>query len=255
MAPPAGSGSGQCLGRVAMNFRAVSPEAPCKICGAVAGLHGVVDFNKSCEIERGRFFQLVGIPVWYHRCPNCGFLFTCQFDDWTAEDWREHVYNADYAQFDPDGVSSRPEGNAASIADFAREIEPERILDYGGGSGILASRLREAAFDATSWDLNYEGARPDGDFDLICSFETFEHTTDPRGMLGDIVSFLRPGGYIAFSTWMLNELPAQDCSHWYIAPRNGHVSIHTRRSLELLFGDRWSLKSVSNGYHLARKIT
>ena len=58
-----------------------SRSAVCKCCGKPADLFGVVDFHKSCEDRRGPPLPLSGVPIYYYRCPNCGFLFTTAFDD------------------------------------------------------------------------------------------------------------------------------------------------------------------------------
>jgi len=226
----------------------------CKVCGASSSLFGVVDFNKTCEVRNGTSLPLSGVPVWYYRCPDCGFLFTAQFDDWTPGQWKERIYNAEYGSVDPEGIDARPRGNAQFGADVAHRVGARRLLDYGGGAGLLSQLLVEACFDSWSWDMLHDTARPDGDFDLISCFEVFEHTPTPRETLADLLSFLRPGGVVLFSTLTLGPLPFHDASHWYIAPRNGHVSIHSDDSLRLLFGDGWHVEKLSEAYHLARRV-
>jgi len=233
------------------------PLTSCKICGQPAPLHGVVDFNKTCEANRGKFFPLAGVPVWYHRCTNCQFLFTEQFDHWTAEMFRQHIYNDAYIEVDPDAAGSRARGNAAGVINFARKVNATRVLDYGGGDGTLAGVLNENGFDAVSWDPVQDAtpAPPAGSFDFVCAFEVIEHTPTPMHTCGQALSFLRAGGLFMFSTLTLDGLPAQACDNWYIAPRNGHISIHSSRSLELLFGrlDR-QVHHFSPAVHLAHPI-
>ena len=215
----------------------VGPVTACKICGELARLHGVVDFNKTCEANRDRFFPLAGIPVWYHRCTNCQFLFSEQFDRWTADMFRQHIYNADYLQVDPDAAGSRARGNVSGMIGLARRVNAVRVLDYGGGDGTLARGLTENGIDAVSWDpmRDNEPAPPAGGFDLVSAYEVLEHTPTPLQTCAQALSFLRPGGLFVFSTLTQDDLRPQACDYWYIAPRNGHISIHTSRSLELLF--------------------
>ena len=68
-------------------------ETPCKCCGALAFLYGVVDFHKNCEIYRRNVLEISGVPIYYHRCPECGFIFTTAFDHFTNEDFQQYVYN------------------------------------------------------------------------------------------------------------------------------------------------------------------
>ena len=73
-----------------------APERNCKCCGAAAALFGVVDFSKNCRELDGFFLPVSGIPIYYYRCPDCDFIFTTFFDDFTDEDMKAHIYNDDY---------------------------------------------------------------------------------------------------------------------------------------------------------------
>ncbi len=113
----------------------------CKCCGAGSPPFGVVDFHKNCEILRRRVLGVSGVPIYYHRCPDCGFLFTTAFDGFTQDDFRRHVYNDDYLLVDPDYQADRPRANAQVLISLFRSARPRRLLDYGGGSGALAGHL------------------------------------------------------------------------------------------------------------------
>lgn len=229
---------------------------PCKVCGSPAPLHGWADLNKSCEANRRRFFELSGIPVGYYRCSTCGFLFTDCFDTWSLGDWKDRIYNAEYDQFDPDGADgTRARANVALVLDVARQTGSARILDYGGGNGMLARLLIEAHSDAVSWDILVDdGPPPAGPFDLVTAFEVLEHTPTPIITVQEALSRVREGGAFLFSTLTLDDLPQQAMDHPYIAPRNGHVSIHTTRSLDRLFTDLgWQVQHLTPGLHLARR--
>lgn len=229
---------------------------PCKICQSDTYVHGVCDLNKSCEANRGRFFALAGEPVWYHRCTTCGFLFTTYFDRWTPARWREDIYNDDYAEFDPDGADgSRARANAPLVCDLAHRLGVSSLLDYGGGDGTLGRLLVTRGFDAWSWDEYSGGHPPPYHVPLVTAFEVLEHTTTPIETAKKILSWLTPGGTFLFSTLTMDSLLALSMDHWYIAPRNGHVSLHTSASLYRLFTQLgWQVRHLNEAVHIATAL-
>jgi hypothetical protein len=218
---------------------ALSPSnrrlVPCKICGSRAYVFDVVDFNKACSPDI-YLYGTSGILVPYHRCLECQFLFTDFFDDWSRGDFAQFIYNHDYVKVDAEYAGARPERDAQTMARLLKNFPPLRILDYGSGSGLLAEHLRSEGFtEVAGYDPFSNPARPAGQFDLISCFETLEHSTSPHATLVDIVSLLKPSGCVVFSTGIqpptIDELRA---NWWYVAPRNGHVSIYSLNSLALL---------------------
>ena len=216
--------------------------AACKVCGGASPLFGVVDFHKSCEEARGRRLALSGCPVYYRRCTRCGFAFTSDFDGWPAEDFQRHIYNGDYILVDPDFAEARPAGNARLVAEsFAGSRETMRILDYGGGQGLLAERLCAEGFSAESYDpFSHYDEQPDGmpkgKFGLITCFEVMEHLPAPRETVAVMDSLLLEEGAILFSTLVQpEEFAREGLGWWYAAPRNGHISLYSTAALALLF--------------------
>lgn len=185
---------------------------------------------------------LSGVPVYYRRCERCSFVFTAAFDGWGIDEFRRHIYNSDYAQVDPDYAEARPAGNARLVAEsFAASRKTMRILDYGGGSGLLAERLRAQGFDAETYDpvsdpVSEVDALPEGQFDLVTAFEVLEHLPQPREAISEMAGMLKEEGAILFST--LAQPPAfqrEGLNWWYAAPRNGHISLYSTAALAWLF--------------------
>jgi SAM-dependent methyltransferase len=209
---------------------------PCKICGSGAHFFDVVDFYKSCSQPEIYPFGASGIPVTYYRCSVCSFAFTPFFDDWTPQDFARFVYNDDYSKVDGDYSGIRPKRDAATIAQRLHDFSHLNILDYGSGSGVFADHLRACGFKlVSSYDPFSSPKRPRGQFDVITCFEVLEHTVSPRATLSDVASFLDPEGCVIFSTGIqpstMGEIRA---NWWYVAPRNGHVSIYSLNSLARL---------------------
>ena len=212
--------------------------AECKICRGQSPLFGVVDFHKSCIEAQGQKLALSGHPVYYRRCTRCGFTFTTAFDDWDMDAFRRNIYNKDYAIVDPDYIEKRPTGNANLIAiSFPDSRATMSVLDYGGGEGQLAARLRDQGFTATTYDpFSSFNKLPRDRFNLVTCFEVMEHVPDPRQTVSSMLSLLKKPGAILFSTLIQPEdFDKIGLGWWYASPRNGHVSLFSGQALAMLF--------------------
>ncbi|MBV8578900.1 MAG: class I SAM-dependent methyltransferase, partial [Acetobacteraceae bacterium] len=209
---------------------------PCKVCGGVSRPFDRVDFLKFCSTTDCYGFGFSGVDVTYLRCSSCGFIFTTFFDDWTQEDFAQHVYNEDYALVDGEYAEVRPSKVAAGMAEKLEGLNGLRLLDYGSGSGAFAARMRAAGFlYVESYDPFSNPSRPSGQFDLITCFEVIEHTISPVDALRDMRSLLNEGGCIVFSQALQPpDIERIRGNWWYIAPRNGHVSIFGAEALAAL---------------------
>jgi 2-polyprenyl-6-hydroxyphenyl methylase/3-demethylubiquinone-9 3-methyltransferase len=124
--------------------------------------------------------------------------------------------------------------------ELAKMLEPVKsaisLLDYGGGNAKLVEELSARGFaKCRSFDPFFSPqARPTGHFDLVTAFEVAEHAIDPLGAFRDALSCVSPAGALLFSTSLQKR--RADPNWWYIAPRNGHVSIHSQASLEATAG-------------------
>lgn len=222
------------------NQAAESAQHACPVCGTETVIHDVVDFNKSCEEARQRFLPLSGRPIYYHRCPGCGFALAPEFRLWSEQDFQEHIYNAAYIDVDPDYVSKRPLGNAGFLHKlFGQSRKAIRHLDYGGGSGVLSAALRQQQWNSTSYDpFPHNDSRIDelGKFNLITAFEVFEHVPDVAGLMRNITSLMADECVVIFSTLLSDGHmePNSRITWWYASPRNGHVSLFSKQSLVLL---------------------
>ena len=216
-----------------------------------------MDFNKSCEEARGKFLGLAGIAVYYVLCSNCGFCFAPEIASWTLEEFEERIYNDEYVLVDPDYMEVRPRANAAKLVSmFGDRSRSIKHLDYGGGSGLLASLLRKSNWQSVSYDpfvdRNVSIDRL-GKFDLVTAFEVFEHVPDVQHLMSNLRSLLSPSGILLFSTLLSdgNIHSNQGISWWYASPRNGHISLFSRKSLAILAGNNgFNFGSFSVGFHV-----
>lgn len=238
------------------SFGSQPSQIICPVCDAKCLILDVVDFNKSCEEIHSKFLNLSGIPIYYYMCVGCNFCFAPEFKTWDSEKFEKMIYNNDYVLFDPDYVDTRPRNNAKSlIAMFGNQINKIRHLDFGGGNGLLCALLREQKWDSTSFDPYVDKTtflNDLGKFDLITAFEVFEHTSDVTKLVSDLAFLLKPNGIVLFSTLLSDKhLPQnQRINWWYASPRNGHISLFSKKSLTIL-GARanFKLRSFSEGFH------
>lgn len=240
---------------VPVRFPLPGPD-PCKVCGGPGMPVGAVDFAKNCEERRGVALPPAGVAVHYHRCADCELLYTRAFDGWAPAEFRRWIYNADYATVDPDYVAARPAANATTVAGLMKQNGIRRMLDYGGGNGDLACTLAAQGFDAMSWDPMEPGQpTPDRrDFPLVTAFEVMEHTPTPRATAREMTGHAGSNGIVLFSTLVLDTAAPDVLDHWYVAPRNGHITIHTAASLTALFARLgWQVHHFGPAYHLAHR--
>jgi 2-polyprenyl-6-hydroxyphenyl methylase/3-demethylubiquinone-9 3-methyltransferase len=210
-------------------------EPACKCCGGATAFFAGYDFSRTCEDQKRPVFASSGIDVPYYRCKSCGFVFTTYFDRWSKETFAERIYNSEYILADPDFAAARPKYMAELLDSLLATVPADiSILDYGGGEGRLIQELKLHGFEnGESFDPFFsDGARPDGLFELVTAFEVAEHTADPMLLFQDALSFLTEDGVFLFTTSLQSRKP--DRNWWYIAPRNGHISIHSHASLQRL---------------------
>ncbi|HEX4330246.1 MAG TPA: class I SAM-dependent methyltransferase [Burkholderiales bacterium] len=211
----------------------------CKICGHDADFLDAADSSVNCDrIPLPETGQLIR----YHLCTACGFIFTPAFDQWTAEDFQQRIYNADYVRVDPEFASVRPLRQADDLVRILAPLKGKvRILDYGGGTGVFAARMNAAGFETVSYDPVYQGGAPPlgQRFELIHCREVIEHAPDPRAFAADLVRYLAEDGAVYLSTAVQPDGMAEHLLQWwYMAPRNGHISLFSRRSLAMLWLDQ-----------------
>lgn len=215
-------------------------QVSCPVCDGTCCLLDTVDLSKSCTEAAGTPLPPAGIPVAYFLCEQCGFCFAPELSHWRVEDFEAKIYNSDYVRVDPDYVEARPRANAQSlIGTFADKAADIRHLDYGGGSGLLSRTLREHGWRSTSYDPFVDRdirLSELGKFELITAYEVFEHVPDVTRLISDLSVLLNHDGIVLFSTLLSdgNLGPHQRLTWWYAAPRNGHISLFSGKSLAML---------------------
>jgi hypothetical protein len=226
-----------------LTSQTTSAAPRCKICSNEARHFSRCDFHENVKIHYGFHSKEIlksGVELDYYRCPACGFLFTTFMDDWDGQKFASFIYNKDYPILDGSYNGSRS-GALANILylGFRDSLKELSILDYGGGTGITTALL--SAFGtkrAVTYDPFAAGAkRPEGKFNIVGCFEVFEHATNPKELVADLMSLVDPdNGFLFMGTeFQPPDIETQKTGWWYVAPRVGHVSFYTQNSFERLF--------------------
>lgn len=228
----------------------------CPVCGHHCNYLNSVDFNKSCEDRHGSFLSPADIPISYYICPHCQFCFAPECMLWDKREFQEKIYNKDYAVVDPEHEETRPRRLAGELnAVFQGNQYQIKHLDFGGGNGLMSKLLRAMNWQSSSFDPFFEPqAKPDvlSKFNLITAFEVFEHHPHPHELINTLYSYLAPGGLILFTTLVSDReiVPGRELAWWYAAPRNGHISLYSSKSLALLGNTKgFRFVSFSNAFH------
>lgn len=186
----------------------------------------------------------------YFHCRSCSYL--------TAENpfWLEEAYH-DPINLTDTGILERNLYAAEKSAVLIYSLFDKNaiFLDYAGGHGILARRMRDIGFDYYTQDLytpnilakGFDYRADTGDIELITTFESFEHFVQPRE---EIEKMLAISKSIFFSTWLLPDPIPKPDDWWYYGLEHGqHISFYSKQTLEYLAG-KYNLNFYSNGSNL-----
>ena len=234
--------------------------AQCKICNKQASYIGKVDFNKSGNdhFEGKRLFSPSSTYITYYRCNSCGFMFSKDFNNWKNCDFKEKIYNSEYIKADPPFEFERPEYNSKIVYDyFSKGKENISLLDFGSGNSKFIYILNKLGFNCKGYDPFYEKLplRKDEKFDIITCFEVVEHATEQYELFDQIFYHLKSDGVLLFSTLLQpDNIEDIGVNWWYVCPRNGHISFHTPKSLDITLKKYgYLLTCITNEYHVAYK--
>ncbi|HSM93631.1 MAG TPA: class I SAM-dependent methyltransferase [Anaeromyxobacteraceae bacterium] len=217
------------------------PDAQCKTCGASSRFV----FTKTI---------LSKYDVAFFQCRDCGFMQT------ERPYWLQETYGSSSDAFDT-GLVARP----LAFGDVTEQLimrcfDPAgRFVDYGGAHGVFVRHMRDKGFDFYRYDKYAENIfaryfdvsdlpRKERNFELLTSFEVFEHFEDPIKELEELFSLSKN---LLFSTFLQPRADASELREWwYLAELHGqHISFYTEKALRSL-AERFGCYFHSNGCDL-----
>ena len=221
----------------------MSAAATCRIC------RGPLSFRFEARVLDGRHLAR------YEECGRCRAL---QVVDPT---WLDEAYALEAA---PPGAENLDSGRfrrtfsgflylmALNVSGALGAVS--RVVDFGGGYGLLTQMLRDVGVDAWTSvpDVPHPFFSPDrslpdlgdvdaGSVDVIVALEVFEHLTDPMDVGAALRRVLSPGGSLVISTGVYD--PEAHGPEWpYLSLAGGqHVtfwSIEARAHFAATYGFR-----------------
>lgn len=187
--------------------------------------------------------------VYYYQCSKCELIQT-EKPYWLKEAYSSAIIDSDT------GIISRniALSKITAIISLFLLDRKSKILDYGGGYGILTRMLRDIGLDCYWTDKYAENLFARGfedsgkeKYDMVTAFELMEHLENPVKELKSIIKKYHPRVFL-FSTMLHNGNPPKDW--WYFVPEGGqHITLYTKRSLELL-ANKFDLKLSTNGRNI-----
>jgi SAM-dependent methyltransferase len=242
-APPGAPTHSQPLEGERMARKIATPPAAavqCKVCGSPVR----EVFRLPSSKQTGQPMPNSADDCPYYECRRCHFLFA------TLHDWIDHttLYDETYWKTqDPDWYGRVSETlRLVLLSQSFLDIAPWwlRVLDFGCGMGTFVEVARRQlqmqvwGTDIIEPRFGREWFVRSGDiaaaqFDVIVACEVIEHLTDPVGLFDQIKRWLKRGGVFAFQTAYYDP-GACGRDWWYIGPANGHVSLYSARSFDVL---------------------
>ncbi len=183
-------------------------------------------------VEFGTAQVLGKYDAHYVRCPQCGYIKVTN-PHWLAESYADSsITKSDL------GLLWRNETVATHLdVAFRFWLKPAKVIDVGGGNGVLVRMLRDRGHDAFYSDPypnNLFAAGFEADettrFDASVAIEVIEHSLDPFAFLKQMLAY---GPVAIVGTELAPFEPPSLTDWWYFGLEHGqHIAFSTTESFQ-----------------------
>lgn len=172
--------------------------------------------------------------VAYYQCTSCRFI---QTDD---PYWLDEAYSAAISDLDLGPVNRAVTGAKVTEGVILAGFDPDaKFIDWGGGYGIFTRLMRDLGYDFYWSDRYCQNlfarqfvANAGTAYELMTSFEVFEHLVQPMDEISDMLKF---SANILFTTLLQAGPPQEIEDWWYLSPEHGqHISLYAIESLRVI---------------------
>lgn len=181
----------------------------------------------------------------YLQCQQCQLVYVSPQDRLSSAQ-EKAIY--DQHQNNPDDIGYRRFLNRVAQPLIERLPTNAVGLDFGCGPGpTLSVMLQEHGLECALYDIFYF---PDTQalqqrYDFITCTEAIEHFCQPSNEWQQLLSMLKPGGYLALMTKLVIDKAA--FSQWHYKNDQTHVSFFSRATFEYLAHQhRFQLTFIGN---------
>jgi hypothetical protein len=191
----------------------------CRLCGGPAAVEFTLTVLGRHEVD-------------YLKCDSCGSLQT------ETPYWLDEAYGEGAVHDRDTGMVMRNLDKQALVVTCSRLLglpRSPRVLDFGGGTGLLCRLLRDVGMDAWLYDplgghelsQGFVLDHLEGRFDLVCAFEVVEHLVEPAETLREL-AHLADALLIGTEPYL-----GQAEDWWYLMPPVGqHVFFFSPRGFD-----------------------
>lgn len=247
----------------------------CLLCGDNESLTDLYEKNFTEKDLTPQVFSARRTTEHFHykivRC-HCGLVFSKEI---LSDASLLPLYTDSQLTFD-DSIPIIRKDYWRHLAPFLENRKKGRALEIGCSSGFFLEELKAQGFeqvdgcepsveakkkaspavrDCIHQGFFVDGIYPDKSFDLICSFQTIDHLSDPAAILKVCRKALKPGGLVYFICHNVDALQAKILREKSPIIDVEHIYLFSKKTLRLFFEKSGfevvSLGNIQNSYPLS----